>query len=63
MAYVHLVSQDISEDYLGKILLLLIPIEIPILELLTDVSHFTVDTFFLELPDPTRSQIRDVLRS
>lgn len=63
MADVHLVSQDISEHHLGEILLLLIPIEVPILELLTDVSHFTVDTFFLELPDSTCSQIRDVLRS
>lgn len=63
MSNVHLVSQNISEHYLGKILLLLIPIEVPILELLTDVSHLTVDTLFLELPDTTCSQVRDILKS
>jgi hypothetical protein len=59
---INLVPEDIGEDDLGEVLLLLVSIEVAVLEFLADVGHLAVDSLLLEFPDPTCSDVRDVLR-
>ena len=61
MAHIHLVPQYIGKDHLGEVLFLLVPVQIPIFELLSDVRHLAVDPLLLELAHTTCSDVGDVL--
>lgn len=61
VSHVYLVPEDVREDHLCQILLLLVPVEIALFELLTYMGHLAIDPLFLEVAHPTCSEIRDVL--